>query len=94
MTTASLVDWPCQGRVVEVIDAGDGMLAIACTMIDHDALSPAVDSAEPNLATLHRELAGNAPFAGFAAGRAGSPQDRNVILALPAPFPLGGLRPR
>ena len=27
VTTASLVDWPCQGRIVELYDAGDGLLA-------------------------------------------------------------------
>jgi metallophosphoesterase (TIGR03767 family) len=92
VTTASLVDWPCQGRLVEVVDAGDGMLAIACTMVDHDRMSADGDGRQPDLARLHRELAGNAPFVGFASGRAGSPGDRNVILPLPAPFPLARLR--
>jgi metallophosphoesterase (TIGR03767 family) len=82
VTTASLVDWPCQGRIVEFVDAGDGLLAIACTMVDH---------AGSELAALHRELAGNAPAAGFASGRAGTPLDRNVILPLRAPFPLANL---
>ena len=40
---------------------------------------------------LHRELAGNAPAAGFASGRAGTPLDRNVILPLRAPFRLARL---
>jgi metallophosphoesterase (TIGR03767 family) len=88
VTTASLVDWPCQGRLVEVVDAGDGMLAIACTMVDHDGAIAAGGEDPVDLAGLHRELAGNAPFAGFVSGRAGSPHDRNVILPLRAPFPL------
>ena len=79
VTTASLVDWPCQGRIVEIVDAGDGLLAIACTMVDHDG---------SELSALHRELAGNEPGAGFASGRAGTPLDRNVILPLRAPFPV------
>jgi metallophosphoesterase (TIGR03767 family) len=79
VTTGSLVDWPCQGRIVELVDLGDGLLAIACTMVDH---------AGSELAVLHRELAGNAPGAGFDSGRAGNPLDRNVILPLRAPFPL------
>jgi metallophosphoesterase, PPA1498 family len=79
VTTASLVDWPCQGRIVELFDAGDGLLAIACTMVDHEG---------SELADAHRELAGNAPAAGFASGRAGTPLDRNVILPLRAPFPI------
>jgi metallophosphoesterase (TIGR03767 family) len=81
VTTASLVDWPCQGRIVEVVDAGEGLLAIACTMVDHEG---------SELASLHRELAGNAPAAGFGSGRAGTPVDRNVILPLRAPFPFAG----
>jgi metallophosphoesterase (TIGR03767 family) len=91
VTTASLVDWPCQGRLVEIVDAGDGMVAIACTMVDHDGAISAGDSELEDLAGLHRELAGNVPVAGFASGRAGGPQDRNVILPLRAPFPLRGL---
>ena len=88
VTTSSLVDWPCQARTVEIFEAGDGLLAIACTMVDHDgAVDPkdAVESAE--LAGLHRELAGNVPLAGFGAGRDGSPLDRNVILPVPWPKP-------
>ena len=93
VTTASLVDWPCQGRLVEVFDAGDETVAIACTMVDHDGANPAGEADSEDLAGLHRELAGNAPFAGFASGRAGGPQDRNVILPLRAPFPLRRLQP-
>jgi metallophosphoesterase (TIGR03767 family) len=83
VTTGSLVDWPCQGRIVEITDPGDGLLAIACTMVDHQG---------SELASLHRELAGNAPAAGFASGRAGTPLDRNVILPVRAPFPVARLR--
>jgi hypothetical protein len=77
VTTASLVDWPCQGRIVEIVDPGDGLLAIACTMVDHH---------DSELGDIHRELAGNVPGAGFASGRAGTPLDRNVILPVRAPF--------
>ncbi len=91
VTTASLVDWPCQGRLVELIDAGEGLLAIACTMVDHDAMIDAGAGERSDLAALHRELAANVPYAGFASGRAGSPLDRNVILPLRAPFPLASL---
>jgi metallophosphoesterase (TIGR03767 family) len=93
VTTASLVDWPCQGRVVEIIDSGEGVLAIACTMVDHDSTIEAGSSEPSDLAALHRELAANVPYAGFASGRAGSPLDRNVILPLRAPFPLARLGP-
>jgi metallophosphoesterase (TIGR03767 family) len=82
VATASLVDWPCQARTVEILDAGDGLLGIACTMVDHDG---------SELGALHRELAGNEPGAGFASGRAGNPLDRNVILPRRAPFPIARL---
>jgi metallophosphoesterase (TIGR03767 family) len=77
VTTSAIVDWPCQGRIVEILEAGDGMLAVACTMVDHQG---------SELGALHRELAGNEPGAGFSSGRAGTPLDRNVILPFQAPF--------
>jgi metallophosphoesterase (TIGR03767 family) len=80
VTTGSVVDWPCQGRIVEVVDLGNDFLAIACTMVDHEG---------SELAALHRELAGNAPAAGFDSNKAGTPLDRNVILPVRRPFPLG-----
>ena len=81
VTTSSLVDWPCQARVVELFEAGDGVLAIACTMVDHDGSAAPAGAVEPaQMAGLHRELAGNVPVAGFDSGRDGSSLDRNVIL--------------
>jgi metallophosphoesterase (TIGR03767 family) len=86
VTTSSLVDWPCQARLVELFDAGDGLLAIACTMVDHDGTLRRGDKHPPDLAGLHRELAANVPFNGFDSWRPGTPEDRNAILLLPAPF--------
>ena len=83
VTTSAIVDWPCQGRIVEIIEAGDGLLAIACTMVDHEG---------SELGALHRELAGNEPGAGFGVSRAGSPLDRNVILLARSPFPAAERR--
>jgi metallophosphoesterase (TIGR03767 family) len=77
VTTSSLVDWPCQGRVVELYRTAGDRLAIGCTMLDHDG---------EGLAGLHRELAGNVPLNGFDSWRPGTPADRNVVLLLPAPF--------
>jgi len=77
VTTSSLVDWPCQARLVELFRCGQGLLGIACTMLDHDG---------EGLAGLHRELAANVPFSDFDSWRPGSPADRNVVLLLPAPF--------
>ena len=83
VTTSSVVDWPCQGRVVEILEAGGGLLAVACTMVDHEG---------SELGSLHRELAGNEPGAGFSSGRAGTPLDRNVILPVRSPFAPAGRR--
>jgi metallophosphoesterase (TIGR03767 family) len=77
VTTSSLVDWPCQARVVELFEAGEGLLGIGCTMVDHQG---------SELASLHRELSGNVPFNGYESWRPGSPADRNAILLLPRPF--------
>jgi metallophosphoesterase (TIGR03767 family) len=86
VTTSSLVDWPCQARLVELFDPGAGLLAIACTMVDHDGANRRGAGDLPDMAGLHRELAGNVPFNGFESWRPGSPEDRNAILLLRKPF--------
>jgi len=88
VTTCAIADWPCQTRLVELVDAG-GYLAIVCTMVDHDT-PPAPSSLETSddLAALHRELAANAPLDGADSDLAGAPPDRNVELRLRPPFPL------
>jgi metallophosphoesterase (TIGR03767 family) len=89
VTTCAVVDWPCQTRVVELLDRG-GCLSIVTTMVDHDT-GPAPSSAETadDLAALHRELAANVPW--DVSALAGTPSDRNVDLRLIPPFPLGRL---
>lgn len=74
VTTSSLVDWPGQGRLVEIFRAADGGLAVACTMLDHEG---------EGLAGLHRELAANQPAGGFGSVNEGTPADRNAILRAP-----------
>jgi len=95
VATCSLVDWPCQARVIELVDEGDGTMSIVCTMLDHDGSvsESGIRAPEgwtgPLLAGLHRELAANVPMAGPDSGLAGTAADRNVALRLRAPFPLG-----
>jgi len=86
VTTSSLVDWPCQARLVELFYASKGLLGIACTMLDHEGSTRGPDEGPPDLAGLHRELAANVPSNGFDSWRPGTPTDRNTILLLPAPF--------
>jgi metallophosphoesterase (TIGR03767 family) len=91
ITTSSLMDWPCQTRLVELADNGDGTLSVLCTMVDHDGVvqpDPAGERTGGWLAGMHRELAGNEPWRGFGSRREGLPADRNVDLRVPAPFPL------
>ena len=89
MTTASLVDWPVQSRLIELVQNEDGTLSIHCTTID-SAVPPSAEGTDSltRLAALHRELAANDPHAGIASCLAGTPQDRTVELVLPMPFAL------
>jgi len=90
VTTCAVADWPCQSRILELSDRGDGVLSIAATMVDHDSPpSPGpMHGIAGRLASLHRELAGNVPWAGFDSELAGTPGDRNVELLQRAPFPI------
>ena len=94
VTTCAIVDWPCQTRLVELVDAG-GHLSIVCTMADHDTpLGPLSLDSGDDLAALHRELAANVPVGGAGSALAGAPLDRNVELRLRPPFPLRRLAAR
>jgi len=95
IATASLIDWPQQGRLIEVADNGDGTLSVFGTVVD-TAAPPAYTwpTAEVlGLASLSRELAGSdwqaraRPTPGVD-GRRGAVTDRNVELVIPAPFTL------
>jgi metallophosphoesterase (TIGR03767 family) len=88
VTTCAIVDWPCQARLVEIIDAG-GCLSIVCTMVDHDTpVAPRSLETSDDLASLHRELAANMPVIGADSYRSGLPADRNAELRMVPPFPL------
>lgn len=91
VTTCAVIDWPCQTRLVELLDCG-GYLAIVCTMVDHDTPAVPVHLEDGDgLASLHRELAANVPFRGACSDAAGTPGDRNVELRSTLPFPLDRL---
>ena len=91
VTAPSLIDWPQQGRIIELIHA-PGTLTIAATMLDH-AGPPTWDGSIDNprsLAALARELAANdwqwrdLPLEKHP--RAGNRDERNVLLHLPDPW--------
>jgi metallophosphoesterase (TIGR03767 family) len=91
VTSPSLLDWPQQGRVVELLRT-DGVLRVVCTMVDHCGEAPWSGSVEGPvaLAGLSRELAVNHWQAGqrrlVERPRAGSHEDRNVVVTVPDPW--------
>ena len=89
VTTASVIDWPCQARLIELFTAGPRVLGIASTMVDHDSpLDPGAAGTAAEMAALHRELAANAPWAGFESPLPGTPPDRNAVMTRPVGFAL------
>jgi metallophosphoesterase (TIGR03767 family) len=90
VNTAAHIDFPCQARLLELVDNSDGTLSIFGTIVDGDApLQPGgrLDSTVA-LASLGRELAANDPQ-DRSTDRRGAVEDRNVELLVAAPFPLG-----
>ncbi|MFI5041035.1 MAG: TIGR03767 family metallophosphoesterase [Acidimicrobiales bacterium] len=91
VTAPSLLDWPQQGRIVELIRA-PGTLTVATTMLDHAGPAPWDSSVgDPGaLASLARELAANdwqgrgLPLEQHP--RAGGRDERNVLLHLRDPW--------
>ncbi len=86
ITTSSIIDWPSQARIVEVLQLANGQIVLTSTVIDHNGtIDPGSQAAESivGLAGAHREIAAaNAvqrgePFLRRAPGRS---TDRNVIL--------------
>ena len=97
INTAAHVDYPCQARLIEIIDNQDGTLSIFGTIIDAAAplqYGGKLDNAV-SLASLAREVAANDPQESPDGAR-GKLEDRNVELLLKAPFVLTALaaRPR
>ena len=87
----SLIDWPQQGRIVELMRAG-GQLRIAATMLDHAGTAPwdgSIDSVD-GIAGLSRELAANDwQYRSYSLDenpRSGPIDERNVILLLDDPW--------
>ena len=89
VTTCAVMDWPCQTRIVELVDHG-GYLSVVTTMVDHNSpLRPGRLQTASELAALHRELAANIPWDNSA--MAGEAADRNTELRIALPFPLSRL---
>ena len=88
ITTASLIDYPQQSRIVEIVDNGDGTLSVGATLVDHSAPGSVAYEGEhtaASLAALSLELAINCPGLDHNAVM-GSSGDQNVDLLVRKPF--------
>ena len=64
ITTASLIDFPQQSRVVELVDNNDGSLSVFATLLDHSSPESVLHEGPQtpsSLAALSLELAMNRP---------------------------------
>jgi metallophosphoesterase (TIGR03767 family) len=94
LTTASLIDWPQQGRMLEFVRLTEsGEIAIVSTVMDHVAppqWSPTELSDPINLASISRALAANDYRLRGESLRwqmlESSPEMRNVVWRVPDPF--------
>ncbi|MFC3299508.1 hypothetical protein FJV46_14120 [Arthrobacter agilis] len=88
ITTASLIDFPQQSRVIELVDNTDGTLSILATLIDHSSAEDVRHDgpqSPTSLAALSLELAANRPGLDPRPVM-GAAEDQNVELLITAPF--------
>lgn len=99
VTTTSPLDFPAQGRLLEIVDNRDGTLSIFATVYDLAAPLDPEEAEDPTpkdglnqerLAAIARRVAARDPQLD-PAGAGLSPSDRNVELLIPAPFNLSRL---
>ncbi|MEC5202167.1 metallophosphoesterase (TIGR03767 family) [Arthrobacter sp. MP_M7] len=88
ITTASLIDYPQQSRIVEVMDNRNGTLSLNATLVDHSTPESVAYEGEhtpASLAALSLELAMNRPGLNFDAVM-GTGADQNVELLVRKPY--------
>ena len=101
VTTAGALDFPMQGRLIEIVDNLDGTLSIFTTMYDlATTVNPGdAEDGTPEDGLNQRLLAGVARQLAFRdpqldpAGPGLAPSDRNAELVVPTPFDLITLPP-
>ncbi len=96
ITTASLIDWPQQGRILEFVRTRERVtpeIAIISTVIDHGgpvSWSPSALSDAANLASISRSLAANDYRLRGGSVRGlnleSDPEVRNVVWRVPDPY--------
>jgi hypothetical protein len=77
--TSSLIDYPQQSRIIEVVDNGDGTGYIFATMVNHNSPDGSMSAIARSLSLKDIQLGDNT------SGAEGTPQDRNVQLAIRIP---------
>ncbi|RAW13732.1 TIGR03767 family metallophosphoesterase [Phytoactinopolyspora halophila] len=86
ITTGSIMEWPSQARLLEIVENDDGTVSLVSTIVDHDtALVPGGTDTVDELASWHRELAANSPYSVGGRDASGTAGDRNVELVIPDP---------
>ncbi len=97
VNSPSLIDFPQQARIVELVDNKDGTLSIFATLVDTAAPPETGTPGDPlSLASISRELSANDPQIlnqpatktepGGLGFQIGNPTDRNVELLVKKPF--------
>jgi metallophosphoesterase (TIGR03767 family) len=90
VNTAAHIDFPCQSRLLEMVNNGDGTVSVFGTLLD--AAAPLSYggrlTSTTALASLARELSANDPQDGRNDSARGAVEDRNVELLVKAPFAL------
>jgi len=81
--TAGLIDWPQQGRLIELVDKRDGTAELWLTLFDLDTTLPGGALVEGARFLALQEIHSGALTGGTA--REGTPTDRNVILPVALP---------
>ncbi len=77
--TSSLIDYPQQSRIIEVVDNGNGTGYIFATLVDHNSPAGSMPSISRALSLEDIQLGNNT------SGGEGTPQDQNVQLAISIP---------
>lgn len=77
--TSSLIDYPQQSRIIEIVDNGDGTGYIFATMVDHNSPEGSMPAIARSLSLKDIQLGNNT------SGAEGTAHDRNVELAIQIP---------
>ena len=84
ITTASLLGYPQQSRLFEIVNEGNGVGAIQTCVVDHNSAAGSLSDRSRKLAHDDQAARTIAPI-DFPSNPTGNPEDRNTILRFPIP---------